>query len=133
MNSGFHRQALAIVALAALAGCATTSPRHVVQSREPLQRIELPQPPSNQDPMTLALAGEFALANADLDGAVASYVKAAQASDDPAIADAGDARRAGAANIGMPRRRPISAGRRCSRTIRVCGRRTPCSPSMTAT
>ena len=36
--------------------------------------------------MTLALAGEFALANADLDGAVASYVKAAQASDDPAIA-----------------------------------------------
>ena len=86
MNSGFQRQALAIVALAAMAGCATTAPRHVVQSREPLQRIELPQPTSNQDPMTLALAGEFALANADLDGAVASYVKAAQASDDPAIA-----------------------------------------------
>ena len=86
MKYTVYRRALAIVALAAVAGCATTSPRHVVQSREPLQRIELAQTPSNQDPMTLALAGEFALANADLDGAVANYVKAAQASDDPAIA-----------------------------------------------
>jgi tetratricopeptide (TPR) repeat protein len=86
MKIRFFRQALGVAVLAALAGCAATSPRHVVQSREPLQRIELPQTPSNQDPMTLALAGEFALANADLDGAVDSYVKAAQASDDPAIA-----------------------------------------------
>ncbi len=86
MMSGFYRRTVGIATLVALVGCATTSPRHIVQSREPLQRIELPQPPSSQDPMTLALAGEFALANGDLDGAVATYVKAAQASDDPAIA-----------------------------------------------
>jgi tetratricopeptide (TPR) repeat protein len=87
MNNRFGQwQVVGLVALAALAGCATTSPRHVVQSREPLQRIALPQPAPTQDPLTLALAGEFALANADLNGAVANYVKAAQASDDPAIA-----------------------------------------------
>jgi tetratricopeptide (TPR) repeat protein len=87
MNIGYRQwRVVGVVALTALAGCASTSPRHVVESREPLQRIALPQPAPNQDPLTLALAGEFALANADLNGAVANYVKAAQASDDPAIA-----------------------------------------------
>src|SRR3978361_362767 len=86
MNCRIYRHTLAIAALAALAGCATTSPRHVATSREPLQRIELAQTPPNQDPMTLALAGEFALANGDLEGAIASYAKAAQTSEDPAIA-----------------------------------------------
>ena len=87
MNIGFRQwQVVGVVALATLAGCASTSPRRVTQSREPLQRIELPQPAPDQDAFTLTLAGEFALANADLDGAVRSYVKAAQAGDDPAIA-----------------------------------------------
>jgi tetratricopeptide (TPR) repeat protein len=91
MNSSRHRRNIyrfaACVALLASAGCATNSAtRRPSESHEPLQRIDLPQPATNQDALTLTLAGEFALANADLNAATDSYVKAAQASDDPAIA-----------------------------------------------
>ncbi len=73
--------------LVALAGCAAAPSTHrVSQSREPLQRIDVRQPAKDQDALTLALAGEFALADADLQSATDNYVKAAQASDDPAIA-----------------------------------------------
>jgi tetratricopeptide (TPR) repeat protein len=75
------------LAFVAFAGCASAPSTHrVSQSREPLQRIDLPQPPTKQDALTLALAGEFALADADLQSATDNYVNAAQASDDPAIA-----------------------------------------------
>ena len=90
MNNSYRRNTYRFAAgwaLIALAGCASAPSTHrVSQSREPLQRIELRQPPTKQDALTLALAGEFALADADLQSAADNYVKAAQASDDPAIA-----------------------------------------------
>jgi tetratricopeptide (TPR) repeat protein len=80
-------QLIAGLGLIALAGCATTPSSHrVTASREPLQRIDLAQPTANQDALTLALAAEFALADADLQTAADNYAKAAQASDDPGIA-----------------------------------------------
>ncbi|MEP6484518.1 MAG: tetratricopeptide repeat protein [Rudaea sp.] len=77
----------AVIAVTMLAGCATApSARRATTSREPLQRIDLPQPATDQDPLTLTLAGEFALADADLASAARNYVKAAEASADPAVA-----------------------------------------------
>lgn len=89
-NSRRHRtiyRLAACMAMLASAGCATNPATHrPSESREPLQRIDLPKASTNQDALTLTLAGEFALANADLNTATDNYVKAAQASDDPAIA-----------------------------------------------
>ena len=85
-HRNIHRLVACVVVLAS-AGCATNPATHgPMQSREPLQRIDLPQASTNQDALTLTLAGEFALANADLNAATDNYVKAALVSDDPAIA-----------------------------------------------
>ncbi len=75
-----------VTTVAALAGCASVPAHRAATSREPLQRIELAQTPADRDPLTLALAGEFALADSDLQTAAEHYVKAAAASDDPAVA-----------------------------------------------
>ena len=70
-----------------LAGCAGAPSRPARPGTEqPLARIELPQAKAENDPLTLVLAGEFALANGDLDDAVENYARAAQVSDDPAVA-----------------------------------------------
>ena len=87
MNSAMRQwNVVGFAIVAALSGCATTpATRRVSTSKEPLQRIVIPQPAADTDALTLTLAGEFALADADLEGAAKQYVKAAQISDDPAI------------------------------------------------
>jgi len=78
---------LAILLPVLLAACAVV-PGHAGrgQAKEPLQRIDVPQPALAADPLTNSLAAEFALADADLQTASANYARAAQASSDPAIA-----------------------------------------------
>ena len=78
--------AVALLALL-LASCAAAPGRAARgPSKEPLQRIEVAQPALNADPLTNSLAAEFALADADLETAATNYVRAAQASSDPAVA-----------------------------------------------
>ena len=77
---------LAVPALALLLGACAVSGVHRGASREPLQRIDVEQPPLAADPLTNSLAAEFALADADLETAAKNYARAAQASNDPALA-----------------------------------------------
>lgn len=73
-----------LMGAAALAGCASApSGKHA--SSEPLQRLNLAQAESSKDPLTYVMVGEFALANADVEGAALNYGRAAAVSTDPAI------------------------------------------------
>jgi tetratricopeptide (TPR) repeat protein len=75
-----------LIAATMLAGCASGPGSRTHTSAQPLQRLTLPQTAPDKDALTSALAAEFALSNADLQAAVREYARAAQASDDPAVA-----------------------------------------------
>jgi tetratricopeptide (TPR) repeat protein len=80
--------ALMLLVVVVLAGCASgpAGRSHAVAHVQPLQQLNLPQVAPDTDMLTSALAAEFALADADLEFAAREYAKAAQTSDDPAIA-----------------------------------------------
>ncbi|HZP67136.1 MAG TPA: tetratricopeptide repeat protein, partial [Rudaea sp.] len=84
----FHSlAALACTAAAVLAGCASAPSAHRGKpSSEPLQRIQVEQPPPSADVLTNAMSGEFALQDSDLKSAARAYVQAARTSNDPAMA-----------------------------------------------
>ncbi|MDR3387027.1 MAG: tetratricopeptide repeat protein [Rudaea sp.] len=75
-----------LLAGAVLAGCATAPAARHGADTQPLQRLDVVQVAPETDVLTSALAAEFALADADLEAASRDYAKAAQISDDPAIA-----------------------------------------------
>jgi tetratricopeptide (TPR) repeat protein len=76
-----------LASMLVLPGCssAPARPAHA-GTGQPLARLDVPQAEVARDPLTLVMAGEFALANGDLDDAVQNYARAAQVSDDPAVA-----------------------------------------------
>ncbi len=80
-----HLGAIGAFAVLVLAGCAALPAARPPAPPQPLRRLALPAQPAD-DPLALVLAGEFALAAGDLAAAAADYVRAAQASGDPAIA-----------------------------------------------
>src|SRR5882724_6837746 len=84
--SRYRDLALTLVAVATLTACASGPGGRTQASRQPLQRLDLPQPAPATDALTSTLAAEFALSNADLETAVREYTRAAQASDDPSVA-----------------------------------------------
>jgi hypothetical protein len=72
--------ALALAVLGMLAGCAGLSvgrATHSAARTQPLQRLEVPPTAPDQDVLTLSLAAEFALADADLESAAHGYAQAA--------------------------------------------------------
>jgi tetratricopeptide (TPR) repeat protein len=72
-----------------VAGCASLQGRSDVVSTtspQPLARMDLPAPDPNHDLLTQMLAGELALADADLKGASQAYGKAMMVSKDPDVA-----------------------------------------------
>jgi tetratricopeptide (TPR) repeat protein len=79
---------LSFSAIALLTGCSTLPTGHPPSAShtQPLQRLDVPRTAPDNDVLTQALAGEFALADADLESAAQNYARAAQASSDPAIA-----------------------------------------------
>jgi tetratricopeptide (TPR) repeat protein len=94
--SGLHkfkqlRQfAASALALAVLAGCATTGerpPASRAASPQPLDHLQVATLPTDRDVMAQLLAGDFALADTDLKAAAASYGQAAAVSDDPKVAE----------------------------------------------
>jgi tetratricopeptide (TPR) repeat protein len=77
----------AVCAAALLAGCASMpAGHHEAAKAQPLQRMNVPQPPRDHDPLALELAGEFALNRGELEAASDHFAAAAQVSDDPDIA-----------------------------------------------
>ena len=76
-----------MLAAVMLASCASqpVGRTRATTSMQNLQRLDLPAAPA-ADPLTSALAAEFALADADLESASRDYTQAAQLSDDPAFA-----------------------------------------------
>jgi tetratricopeptide (TPR) repeat protein len=80
----------ALAALAAVLGaCATVPAGNLGAARgpaQPLERIDLPQTPRDQDSLQSLLAGQFALASGDLPLAAREFGRAARVSDDPALA-----------------------------------------------
>lgn len=92
-TNSLGRQARALAAATALlAASCTTAPAGRPAARaaaptQPLQRIEVAPDARERDLVANLLAGELALAEADSESAARSYADAAQASDDPAIAE----------------------------------------------
>ncbi len=88
-SASFCRRIAPILIAAGFLGACASGPaghRHAATHAEPLQQLNVPQTPPDSDMLTTALAAEFALADADLESAARDYEKAAQISDDPAIA-----------------------------------------------
>jgi tetratricopeptide (TPR) repeat protein len=70
-----------------LAGCASMSAgRRETARAQPLQRVNVAQPPRDHDALALELAGEFALNRGELEVAANHFAAATQVSDDPDIA-----------------------------------------------
>jgi tetratricopeptide (TPR) repeat protein len=80
-----------LAATALLAACATAPAgkpaAHAAATLQPLQRLDIPADPQQRDLIANLLAGELALVDADSATAARRYVDAAQASEDPAIAE----------------------------------------------
>lgn len=85
------REWVLLAATALLAACATApAGKPVARSAspaEPLQRLDIAADKNERDLIANLLAGELALTSADPENAVSHYVDAAQASEDPAIAE----------------------------------------------
>ncbi|WP_343204007.1 tetratricopeptide repeat protein [Luteibacter sp. Sphag1AF] len=78
-----------LIALAALAGCATAPERPVSRtpaSAQPLDHLQVAILPPERDLTAQLLEGDFALARNDLPGASAAYGRAAGLTDDPKVA-----------------------------------------------
>jgi tetratricopeptide (TPR) repeat protein len=80
------------LALAVLAGCATTGGQPAAEARtparpQPLDRLQVATLPPERDQMAQLLEGDFALADTDLKAASAAYGRAATVSDDPKVAE----------------------------------------------
>jgi tetratricopeptide (TPR) repeat protein len=73
----------------AMTGCVNTPQRVTqhAQREQPLQRLHVPDGGPDQDLLARMLAGDFALAQNDLATATHEYVKAAQLSSDPQVAE----------------------------------------------
>ena len=72
-----------------MTGCVNTPQRAAqhAQREQPLQRLHVPDAGPDKDLLALLLAGDFALSQSDLATATHEYVKAAQLSSDPQIAE----------------------------------------------
>lgn len=84
------RHFTAVVALAlVLNACATTAPRRATSTagRQPLATMVVPTPDAAHDVMAQLLAGEMALAHADLKSASGHYANAMVSSNDPQVAE----------------------------------------------
>lgn len=73
---------------ALLVGCAQLPAQHThdAASPEPLARMSVPIPATDQDVNAQLLAGEFALSGNDLEAAAQAYARAAMLSTDPEVA-----------------------------------------------
>lgn len=84
------RQFAVLLALAALAGCATTRPAEAPKATrtgvQPLDRLTVAIVPPERDLEAQLMAGDFALASSDLKAASEAYGHAAALSDDPKVA-----------------------------------------------
>ena len=81
------RKTLIFAAALALTACAAAPvAKRQAASAEPLATHKVAQPPVEQDPLALMLAGEFALGDANLPDAARRYAAAAALSEDPAVA-----------------------------------------------
>ena len=82
--------ALGVLAAALLGACASlplTSGSHAARApAQPLERLNVPPTPSDQDSLKLLLAGQFALNSGDLPGAAHDFAQASRLTDDPALA-----------------------------------------------
>ena len=90
-TTSFGRREWVVAAAALLLAACATAPvgkfaPHAA-SAEPLRRLDIPPDPKERDLVANLIAGELALTDSDADAAVRHYVDAAQASDDPAIAE----------------------------------------------
>jgi tetratricopeptide (TPR) repeat protein len=80
-----------LAATAALAACASVPAGRTGSAgavpAQPLSRLDIAPDPRQRDLLAHLLVGELALADADTEAAARNYLEAAQASEDPAIAE----------------------------------------------
>lgn len=80
-----RRRGAGLLIALVLVGCAGGPTARAPAPAQPLARLTLP-PAASEDPLTLVIAGEFALTGGDLAAAAANYGRAAEHSPDPQIA-----------------------------------------------
>ena len=91
-TTSFGTREWVLLAATALLGACATAPvgrpaAHSAPTAEPLQRLDIAADKNERDLIANLLAGELALTSGDAETAARRYVDAAEASDDPAIAE----------------------------------------------
>jgi len=90
--TSFGTREWVLLAATALLGACATAPvgkpaAHSASTSEPLRRLDIAADKNERDLIANLLAGELALTSGDAETAARRYVDAAEASDDPAVAE----------------------------------------------